>query len=77
MGRYAGYCAEFCGLDHGRMTFDVEVVTEPEFERWLAEQQQEPAEGEGESGTDPDGSNDPSGQALGPVVPAAAQVEGP
>ena len=26
VGRFAGYCAEFCGLDHARMTFDVEVL---------------------------------------------------
>jgi len=63
-GRFAGYCAEFCGLDHSRMTFDVEVVEEPEFERWLAERQQDPKEGAGESGTDPAGSTDPGGQAL-------------
>lgn len=74
VGRYAGYCAEFCGLDHARMTFDVEVVTQPEFERWLAERQEEPEEGEGESGTDPDGSADPSGQALGPAPSVAGQA---
>ncbi len=68
-GRYAGYCAEFCGLDHARMTFDVEVVTQPEFERWLAEQQEQPQEGEGDSGTDPAGSADPSGQAMIAIAP--------
>ncbi len=70
-GRYPGYCAEFCGLDHARMTFDVEVVTQPEFDRWLAEHQDEPQEGEGDSGTDPAGSADPSGQALVAVAPDA------
>jgi cytochrome c oxidase subunit 2 len=63
VGRYAGYCAEFCGLDHARMTFDVEVVTQPDFERWLAEHRQEPDAGGRESGTDGDGTADPSGQA--------------
>ncbi|HEX7275822.1 MAG TPA: cytochrome c oxidase subunit II [Acidimicrobiales bacterium] len=76
VGRFAGYCAEFCGLDHAHMTFDVEVVTEPEFERWLVEHQEQPEEGDGESGTDPNGANDPSGQARGPVRPIA-RVEGP
>lgn len=37
-GRYSGVCAEFCGLDHARMTFEVEAVSAKEFERWLAEQ---------------------------------------
>lgn len=79
LGRYGGYCAEFCGLDHARMTFAVEVVPQPEFERWLARQQQDPAPGEGESGTDPDGTSDPSGQASPPpgVPGGAARVEGP
>lgn len=76
VGRFAGYCAEFCGLDHTRMTFDVEVVTQPEFERWLAEHQQEPQPGPGDSGTDPNGSIDPRGQALG-AAPPAVRVAGP
>jgi cytochrome c oxidase subunit 2 len=37
-GRYTGRCAEFCGLDHWRMTFTVRVVPEAEFESWLEEQ---------------------------------------
>jgi len=33
-----GVCAEFCGLDHHKMFFDLRVVTPEEFEVWLAEQ---------------------------------------
>lgn len=33
-GRYQGYCAEFCGLDHARMTFAVRIVPPDEFTRW-------------------------------------------
>ncbi len=36
-GVYQGHCAEFCGLDHARMNFTVEVVSQDEFERWLQE----------------------------------------
>ncbi len=36
-GTYDGFCAEFCGLDHGRMRFDVTVVEGDEFDGWLAE----------------------------------------
>jgi cytochrome c oxidase subunit 2 len=32
----SGVCAEFCGFDHHKMKFDVEVVTPAEFESWLA-----------------------------------------
>lgn len=37
-GRFGGVCAEFCGLDHGRMVFSVDVVTPADFETWLATQ---------------------------------------
>jgi cytochrome c oxidase subunit 2 len=36
-GRYTGYCAEFCGLDHARMTFVVKVVSAREFAQWSEE----------------------------------------
>ena len=38
IGTFHGRCAEFCGLDHARMTFDVRVVSGSEFDAWLAEQ---------------------------------------
>ena len=38
-GRYDGRCAEFCGLYHDRMGFVVEAVSQPEFDRWVAQQQ--------------------------------------
>ncbi len=40
-GRFRGQCAEFCGLSHPRMAFEV-VVMEPEaFDRWLQRTQGE------------------------------------
>ena len=33
-----GICAEFCGLDHHKMVFDLRVVTPEEFDQWIAEQ---------------------------------------
>ena len=32
-----GICAEFCGLDHTTMRFDVRIVTPDEFAQWLEE----------------------------------------
>lgn len=40
-GRYQGHCAEFCGLDHARMNFDVRVVPADEFAAWLDERRGE------------------------------------
>lgn len=34
-----GVCAELCGLDHTSMRFDVAVLGDAEFERWLAERE--------------------------------------
>jgi cytochrome c oxidase subunit II len=34
-GTYSGQCAQFCGVAHGDMLFDVSVVSESEFESWL------------------------------------------
>jgi cytochrome c oxidase subunit 2 len=37
-GMYRGVCAEFCGLGHALMAFDVIAMEPAAFERWLAEQ---------------------------------------
>lgn len=37
-GRYRGVCAEFCGLSHALMAFDVVAMEPAAFDRWLAEQ---------------------------------------
>jgi cytochrome c oxidase subunit II len=34
----SGRCAEFCGLAHGEMTFDVVAMAPPEFRDWLRRQ---------------------------------------
>jgi cytochrome c oxidase subunit 2 len=39
LGTFTGRCAEFCGLDHAKMTFDVKVVSFAEYQSWVSEQQ--------------------------------------
>jgi len=36
VGRYDGRCAEYCGLDHWRMDFVVVVVSQSDFDQWIA-----------------------------------------
>jgi cytochrome c oxidase subunit 2 len=36
-GRYGGQCAEFCGLNHGQMFFNIRAVEPAEYETWLAQ----------------------------------------
>jgi cytochrome c oxidase subunit 2 len=33
----AGRCAEFCGLKHDQMTFNVEVMSQADFDAWVAQ----------------------------------------
>lgn len=40
-GEHEGVCAEFCGLRHSRMGFDVLVLSGAGFERWLGAQRTE------------------------------------
>jgi len=58
-GTYRAFCAEFCGLDHWRMSFDVEVVSPEAFRAFVAEQQRVPVG----PGLDPNGRGDIGGQA--------------
>ena len=38
-GEYPGQCAEFCGIQHGRMAFRVRAQTADEFQGWVAHMQ--------------------------------------
>jgi cytochrome c oxidase subunit 2 len=38
-GMFRGYCAEFCGLDHARMTFAVRGVSKADYRDWIARKQ--------------------------------------
>ena len=42
-GEWAGRCAEFCGLEHYRMRFEVAAVPEAEYRAWLDGLRAEPA----------------------------------
>jgi cytochrome c oxidase subunit 2 len=37
-GTYQGYCTEYCGVSHSQMYFTVEVVSQEEYQNYLAEQ---------------------------------------
>ena len=68
-GRFGGVCAEFCGLDHGRMAFTVEVLSPPEFDAWLAAQPRTEDEPGGESPPTTTGQGgSPGRQAVGRPV---------
>jgi cytochrome c oxidase subunit 2 len=41
-GSYHLFCTQFCGIDHAHMTGEVVAMTQPDFERWL--QQNDPGD---------------------------------
>lgn len=41
LGTYEAACAELCGLGHYKMRADVKIVTQKEFDEWMAARQQE------------------------------------
>lgn len=52
-GRYRGQCAEYCGLQHAQMEFEVVALPAGEFVRWLAREAgpaAEPVTAEGRRG---------------------------
>ncbi len=44
-GVFRGVCAEYCGVSHALMAFDVVVMERGDFERWLAGQRAPAADG--------------------------------
>ena len=74
-GRFGGVCAEFCGLDHARMNFAVEVVEREQFRAWI-QQQEERQRTATTLEQAPDGAATPGGQAAPapPMPPGAVRV---
>jgi cytochrome c oxidase subunit 2 len=40
LGTFPAQCAEFCGLWHSKMTFDVRVVSSLDYQAWIKQQRQ-------------------------------------
>ncbi len=50
-GTYYGQCSELCGARHAFMPIEVKVVSEPEFEKWIAGAKKKFADGGSAAGT--------------------------
>jgi cytochrome c oxidase subunit II len=57
-GEFRGQCAEFCGDGHSRMIMTAHVVTEEEFEQWIADQLGDDAPPPDENGEDDENGDD-------------------
>jgi cytochrome c oxidase subunit 2 len=51
-GTYQGYCAEFCGVAHSQMYFEIQVVSQEEYQQFLEEQQSDGSSGDLEADED-------------------------
>jgi cytochrome c oxidase subunit II len=49
-GRFRGQCAEFCGLQHAHMAFEIVAESEADFERWLDAMRQPARDPQDETG---------------------------
>ncbi|MFN5616233.1 MAG: cytochrome c oxidase subunit II [Brevundimonas sp.] len=70
VGTYDGQCSELCGVDHAFMPIEIRVVTEAEFNAWVAER----------GGTPPGAEAPTAAEAATPVaaeVPAADGAPAP
>ncbi len=43
VGTYYGQCSELCGVNHAFMPIEIKVVSEPDFEAWVASKAPKPA----------------------------------
>ena len=81
VGTYYGQCSELCGIDHAFMPIEIRVVSQPEFDAWVATKAPPPAvtpvAAPGAVAADADGrpapaSANPAPTQVAPVDPATA-----
>jgi cytochrome c oxidase subunit 2 len=79
-GEYPGQCAEFCGIQHGRMAFRVKAQSPEEFQAWAAHMQTLKARPAGQQGPPPPTPRPGVPAEEGPPAPpsavAAAESQG-
>lgn len=56
-GEYEAWCYELCGVGHSRMTADVTVASQEEFDEWYAQTEAEGENGENNETDNGDGEN--------------------
>ncbi|MFI4975939.1 MAG: cytochrome c oxidase subunit II [Caulobacterales bacterium] len=67
-GTFYGQCSQLCGVDHAFMPIEVKVVSQPEFDAWVASKATPPA---------PAASNTAAAPASPSAAPAASNAAAP
>jgi cytochrome c oxidase subunit 2 len=79
-GTYYGQCRELCGVDHAFMPIEVKVVSQPEFDAWVASKakpEPAPAPAAAPAAGAPAGGAAPAAPAAKPATPPAAAPTNP
>jgi len=79
VGTYYGQCSELCGIDHAFMPIEIKVVSQPEFDAWVATKAPPPAPAAPAAPAAPDAAAPaaPVTAAPGPATPAAPAPAAP
>jgi cytochrome c oxidase subunit 2 len=70
VGTYYGQCSELCGIDHAFMPIEIRVVSQPEFDAWVAAKA--PAPEPAAAAPPSPASANPAPTQVAPVDPAVA-----
>ncbi|MFN3857167.1 MAG: cytochrome c oxidase subunit II [Caulobacter sp.] len=73
VGTYYGQCSELCGVDHAFMPIEIKVVTQAEFDAWVAAKKGPPAPAATPVAAPADG----AAPAAAPAAPAATPTAAP
>jgi cytochrome c oxidase subunit 2 len=76
-GEYSGQCAEFCGIQHGRMAFRIVAQSPDEFKAWAAHMQSLKAQPPTPPAPPPEAPKPGQKPEQGPPAPAKAVASAP
>ena len=74
VGTYYGQCDQLCGVNHAFMPIEIKVVTQPEFDAWVASKQPAPPAAAPASAAPAASSATPAPQKVALNGPAQAAV---
>lgn len=72
VGTYYGQCSELCGVDHAFMPIEIKVVSQADFDAWVASKAPATPAPAADAGPPTPASANPAPTQVGPVDPASA-----
>ena len=72
-GVFYGQCSQLCGIDHAFMPIEIHVVTQPQFDAWVASKAAKPVVVASAAPTTAPSTNPPAGAAVAASTAPAAR----